>query len=355
MKSISLLFFCALFSITLNAQLTKIHNGTEPQSDGILNVGKIDPNTNTAQTVLMIQRNSSATPGAGIGGSILFKNQMSNGSIRKSAAISGISTNALGAPFDQHGLKFDAYQNGAIAKSMFLNQTGLGIGIDIPTRLLHLEGGSTSTGLLYSKVNYIGSNDVIAIHGHSITQAGWGIGGEFTGGYKGLNVIGSGQSSTGTSYGIYTQATGTAGVRIGLYANATGGTTNWSMYSQGNSYFGGDVRIGTQADPDGGVYKLIVDGKIIAEEMRIQNSSTWPDYVFEKNYDLMPLGELEKMIQENHHLPGIPSACEVEENGIEVGDMQKRMMEKIEELTLYVIQQQKEIDQLKVELKKVKE
>jgi hypothetical protein len=101
-------------------------------------------------------------------------------------------------------------------------------------------------------------------------------------------------------------------------------------------------------------YILSVDGKIIAEEMRIQNSTNWPDYVFDKKYDLMPLEELKQSIHMNKHLPNIPSASQVEQEGIAVGDMQKKMMEKIEELTLYILdlhevnkQQQAEIESLK--------
>lgn len=109
-------------------------------------------------------------------------------------------------------------------------------------------------------------------------------------------------------------------------------------------------------------YKLSVDGKIISEELRIRNSTNWPDYVFAENYDLMPLDELEMSINLQKHLPNIPSAEEVESEGILVGDMQKRMMEKIEELTLYVIEINKqnqvlgtEIEILKKELKDLKQ
>ena len=95
-------------------------------------------------------------------------------------------------------------------------------------------------------------------------------------------------------------------------------------------------------------YKLAVTGKIICEEVKVKLvSSGWPDYVFANDYKLRPLQEVEKFIQINKHLPNIPSAAEVEKNGIEVGDMQKRMMEKIEELTLYVIELQKQVDDLK--------
>ncbi len=112
---------------------------------------------------------------------------------------------------------------------------------------------------------------------------------------------------------------------------------------------GGTVRIGNVAVPSG--YKFAVNGKVICEEVRVKLSTAWPDYVFSDNHQLRSLPELKQFIQTNKHLPGIPSAKEVETNGIAVGEMQKKMMEKIEELTLYIIQQQKEIEQLKIKIR----
>lgn len=95
-------------------------------------------------------------------------------------------------------------------------------------------------------------------------------------------------------------------------------------------------------------YLLAVDGKGIFEELRVEMSGQWwPDYVFESDYDLRSIDELKSFIDDNGHLPNIPPAAEVESEGILLGDMQRRVMEKIEELTLYIIQQQEEIDQLK--------
>lgn len=94
-------------------------------------------------------------------------------------------------------------------------------------------------------------------------------------------------------------------------------------------------------------YMLSVNGKIIAEEVRVQLDANWPDYVFHKNYRLKPLDELEDFINTNRHLPGIPSAKQVADEGLMLGDMQKRVMEKVEELTLYIIQLNKENQLLK--------
>lgn len=94
-------------------------------------------------------------------------------------------------------------------------------------------------------------------------------------------------------------------------------------------------------------FKLTVSGKVLCEELRVRLQSAWPDYVFGEQYKLMPLDQLGRFIQENKHLPNIPAASEMEEAGLEVGEMQRRMMEKIEELTLYILELKKDNDKLK--------
>lgn len=94
-------------------------------------------------------------------------------------------------------------------------------------------------------------------------------------------------------------------------------------------------------------YKLAVSGKVICEELKVKLSGSWPDYVFDQDYKLPGLEEVEQYIKEHKHLPNIPAAAEIETNGMEVGEMQKKMMEKIEELTLYVIELKKELALLK--------
>ena len=90
-------------------------------------------------------------------------------------------------------------------------------------------------------------------------------------------------------------------------------------------------------------------GLVQAREVKIDVSS-WPDYVFEPTYKLMPLKEVESYISENGHLPNVPDACKLEEDGLPLGEMNQILMEKVEELTLYLIQQQKEIEELKIKL-----
>ncbi|VGO14375.1 hypothetical protein PDESU_02936 [Pontiella desulfatans] len=112
---------------------------------------------------------------------------------------------------------------------------------------------------------------------------------------------------------------------------------------------GGDfVTINTRTRASG--YELSVDGQIACEEVLVQDSGSWPDYVFEPDYNLRSLAEVEEHIKANKRLPGIPSAEIVAEEGLSIGQMQKRMMEKIEELTLYTIKQEKRIAELEARL-----
>ncbi|TMU55660.1 fibronectin type III domain-containing protein [Flagellimonas algicola] len=125
-------------------------------------------------------------------------------------------------------------------------------------------------------------------------------------------------------------------------APAGGGNAEWTKNGTTASYSDA-VAIGTSSVPSG--YKLAVDGHIRTREIRV-DQDTWPDYVFNKDYDLPTLEEIQEYINIHGHLPNIPSAEEVETNGMAVGEMNKLLLEKIEELTLHVIQLKKEIETL---------
>ena len=115
----------------------------------------------------------------------------------------------------------------------------------------------------------------------------------------------------------------------------------------------GNVGIGTSVIPSG--YKLAVAGKIIAEEVVVKLQSNWPDYIFEPDYNLMPLQKVEQFVRTNKHLPGIPSATEVKKDGLSMGEMQNKLLQKIEELTLYMIEQGKTINQQSAKIKELEE
>ena len=95
-----------------------------------------------------------------------------------------------------------------------------------------------------------------------------------------------------------------------------------------------------------------VDGTLIAEEIIVQ-SDAWADYVFDNGYNLRPLNEVERYIEENGHLPDVPSAEEVSEGGVNVGEMNKILLQKIEEQTLYTLGLKKENNELKARLDKL--
>lgn len=110
----------------------------------------------------------------------------------------------------------------------------------------------------------------------------------------------------------------------------------------------GEVGIGVSNPTN----KLEVNGTIKAKEIKVTNSG-WADYVFEDGYKLLSLSDIEQFINQNKHLPNVPSKKEVDEQGILVGDMQRIQMEKIEELTLHIIEKDKEIKSLNERLEKL--
>ncbi|SED94875.1 hypothetical protein SAMN04487765_0890 [Tenacibaculum sp. MAR_2010_89] len=114
----------------------------------------------------------------------------------------------------------------------------------------------------------------------------------------------------------------------------------------------GNVGIGT-TDTKG--FKLGVNGKIATTEVKVASYANWSDFVFEKEYKLPTLTEVEKHIKEKGHLKDIPSAKEVEKNGFFLGEMDAKLLQKIEELTLYTLQQEKRLNEKDKEVKQLKE
>ncbi len=107
----------------------------------------------------------------------------------------------------------------------------------------------------------------------------------------------------------------------------------------------GNIGIGTDSPAN----KLSVNGTIRSREVIVETIG-WPDYVFSDTYTLPKLSDVENHILKYKHLPNIPKATDVENNGLELGEMQKKMMEKIEELTLYIIEQNKRIEEMELKL-----
>jgi hypothetical protein len=145
----------------------------------------------------------------------------------------------------------------------------------------------------------------------------------------------------------------TGGMNISVVANAplnfgTNNSTRMSISATGH--------VGIGVANTFTEYKLAVAGGIIAEKVKVKlQSAVWPDYVFQPNYNLPSLKYVENFIKANNHLPAVPSAAEVQKNGIDLGDNQAVLLKKIEELTLYIIEQNKKTEQQQQQMDKLQQ
>lgn len=127
-----------------------------------------------------------------------------------------------------------------------------------------------------------------------------------------------------------------------------------------NIYTNGKVAINTSqfptyvGDTNVSSYNLFVTGGILTEEVRVALVQDWADFVFDDNYELEPLESVENYIKENKHLKGVPSEEEVKKNGVELLEMNKTLLMKVEELTLYIIELNKKIENQQEEINKLK-
>ncbi|MBP6557337.1 MAG: hypothetical protein KAX93_00585 [Flavobacterium sp.] len=155
-------------------------------------------------------------------------------------------------------------------------------------------------------------------------------------------VVSANDTSIYANNGIINQATTISGNRVvdmnnsNIWFNTANSTSNGKIYIGSNTAYPNTT----------GNYKLFVEGGILTEKVKValRSSANWADYVFAKDYKLMPLKEVEQFVLANKHLPGIDSAEVLAQNGIDVAEMQSKQMEKIEELTLYIIDQDKKIE-----------
>lgn len=126
-----------------------------------------------------------------------------------------------------------------------------------------------------------------------------------------------------------------------------GGHANMFMDNAYHVFIGPTANEATAIRPElRNKYRLFVYGGVLSEDLAIAPKSSWSDFVFDKDYKLCPLTELEQFIKVNKHLPDVPSAKEVAEDGYSQHNVNKVLLQKIEELTLYVIEQQKRIEEL---------
>jgi len=138
----------------------------------------------------------------------------------------------------------------------------------------------------------------------------------------------------------------------GLQLQCASPTTDYTSLSYNTGLYmnlSGNIAIGTTTVPSG--YKFAVNGSMIATSVYVKAYTDWPDYIFDKGHTLMSPAELKNYVDKNKHLPEIPSAAEVKQNGQDLGEMNKMLLKKVEELTLYMIEQNKRIENLEEALK----
>nr|WP_299381211.1 fibronectin type III domain-containing protein [Allomuricauda sp.] len=238
----------------------------------------------------------------------------------------------------------DAADNESVASNSVSVTTDLAGDTQSPTAPTLSSTGHTETTV---DLSWSGATDNVGVTGYNLYQDGTAIANNITA--TTYQVTGL---TASTSYDFKIRALDAASNEsvdsniVTVTTNtASGGSSVWSESGSTASYTG-EVAIGTSSVPSG--YKLAVDGHIRTREIRV-DQDTWPDYVFKEDYDLPSLEEIQEHIEKNGHLPNIPSAKEVEANGMDVGEMNKLLLEKIEEHTLYILEQQKEIVELKTQ------
>ncbi|MDB5008358.1 MAG: hypothetical protein JWP45_2751 [Mucilaginibacter sp.] len=341
--------------------------------------------------------NSGTTPSTNFLGTtdnqpIVFKiNSGSAGIIGNSGYVCGIGQNALKVltngtyiaalgTFTLWSNTSGSYNTGLGAESLTYNTTGSSnTGIGTLTLFYNTTGSSNTASGIYSMMqNTTGS--------YNTAQGVYSLRQNTTGGYNTalgerslynnstanfntavgdsalvFNTSGLNNIALGSQAGLNV-TTGNNNIIIGRSVNVLDGTANnqlfigngnkvWLKGTAGAMGIPGSLTIGTDSTgntylPTG--YSFAVNGKAMATSVVVQLRNGWPDYVFKPNYQLTSLQELKKYVEKNNHLPEMPSEMQIAKEGLNIGDANRILTKQVEELTLYLFEKDKEINQMRV-------
>lgn len=301
--------------------------------------------------------NNSMTTTSTTYGAFITANNTGTGS---AYGVYGYGRGAGGSNFGVYGFS----NEGAIATGVFGNAN------TNATTLTAYGVQGTSSGAGTSNYGLFGSATGAGITNYGVygsasggttNWAGYFVNNVYTGGALGLGT------TTIADSRLSVQQSGTT-VATGKFLNTSKGpNTSWIHFGTSGDWYlrsasnsgkviiqdqnaNATVCIGTTVPATG--YKLSVSGKVICTELKVLLQSNWPDYVFAKDYSLMPLKQLEEYISVNSHLPGVPSASEISESdGLAVGEMQTVLLKKLEEANLYILQLHKRVEELEAKVK----
>ncbi len=299
---------------------------------------------------------------------ILFRrNAVSAGLLATNRTVFGV--NALAMPNSVSiGVNAGRFSSGSGSNTYIGNGAGQGLS----NTTLNSGVGNTFIGSQSGGTNNTGGFNTLVGANTGANNVG-GYGNVYVGNSAGAeNTSGYGNVFIGTSAGEVTN--GSRNIFIGYSIGEDIQTSNdklmisnkpttspliWGDFALDQVKLNGKVGIGAVTTFPSNLlystYKLFVTGGVLTDEVRIVSSGgtgTWADYVFEKEYVLKPLSEVEQFITKHKHLPNVPSAKEIAENGIALGEMAKIQQEKIEELMLYIIAQNKRIEALEARIGK---
>lgn len=217
----------------------------------------------------------------------------------------------------------------SFAQNSFPNTGNVGIGTNSPSTLLHVNGMFLTSGGAANLDQADPTRSTLGFLANSGAMLmGWN------------RNAGAGETDF-----IANKGPGGAG-GFAFYDHDNYNNETQLMWIRGD----GNVSIGTP-DPHG--YKLAVNGTIRSKEVKVE-AGPWPDYVFLPTYKLRPIKEVEAYLSKNGHLPEMPSAKEVSKEGVGLGELNSKLLKKLEELTLYIIQQNHRIEKMQHMLSKKK-